>query len=191
MDTQDILASLKGHANAAAILEVLDGWTDHTDHNDHKRQHMVNMDQQEALDIAGDLLASPNGGGSLSMDHGLMDVQHTARWAEGDARFFSTDNTMSHLCDRAPGRGDTVPAPLFGHHTADFVVLGSDDALPTDRPSQTTFDPVKFERARAARVKAADKAAMPFLFDAKGRRAKLDGRQAKATMAKCRARMAD
>jgi hypothetical protein len=51
------------------------------------------------------------------------------------------------------------------------------------------FDAEAFERAHSAREKAKDKAAFPWLFDDKGRRTRLDGRQAKANVAKVRARM--
>lgn len=52
------------------------------------------------------------------------------------------------------------------------------------------FDALAFAEAHEKRERAIDRAAFPFLFDAKGRKRDFEGRQAKANMAKARAAIA-
>jgi hypothetical protein len=125
--------ALKGHENRKAILEVLEGWTEHTQHSDHTHGHIVGD-----ADV-------PVSSGTLDPEHAIYFVARDAHWNSEPLHLFSGEHNQ-YATAYAPGSGW--------------------DALPYA---------IRNDKVRHAD----DKAAFPYMYDDRGRRIRLDGRQAK------------
>jgi hypothetical protein len=156
-------------------------------------------------------VADPVELGTVVVEHApavLRDVGHHATRNVGNTSAVrDTPVASMHHADKGPAavrrttgrivaspssahRSDVVPSAVSVHdvqrgdvQTATMTVLSAQE-----RPA-VPFHADKLAAAAAARAKAADVAAFPWLFDASGRRTSLTGRTWRSNMAKCRARI--